>query len=905
MHLSRKMAKATAIVTILMASALLTTTAQAQWYIDNNQYGMGWWGPSAKNLQEGGGLRLPSGVTPDVELKSDPYLSFRPNPVGVNQPILVNLWTVPGPSFVRYFTDFKVTFTKPDGTADIVTIDSFRADSTAWFEYVVDQVGTWKLKFELPGQFFPVGNYTMPAGTSQANYTDSYTRTMYYKPASTAEQTLVVQEAMVASWPPSPLPTDYWTRPIPPEHRDWWQIGGNFPWRGPSGGPTWDELYPNTYGYYTANTGFFAGDNQRFTPWVQAPDSSHIVWKRKIQLSGLHGGDFGYDSMTTGSGAPSVIYQGMGYQTVTKPFNGETQSVLQCYDIRTGEIFWERTGVPGPTAIEYAEGLPSVPGATSAVGTTGTLIAMSGNRLYKFNPATGAVTVNVSIPAWASITGFSTSVYYRNGYVLSIQQASATGGPGVYGTPTAGIYRLINWTTMGSSSNFNSRIISNISWPAAYFGDMADFGTGIGFRAAEVSWFDTPVTGFPYAYIPYDNASGIRYGTRIKAISFKTGQELWDKTVYQGPDSKYGSIYHSAASIAYNGKLAILAHDGPTEYAGCYLCFDQYTGELLWKSEQMDYPWDVPAFGAYSIASAYGMFFRFGYGGIYAFDWDTGNIVWKYSAQAFSPYETPYVDENGTTVYSWNAGGWIADGKVYAVNTEHTPSQPITRGWGIHCLDVNTGELIWKTKTAGSIGAVADGYLALAGQDGVLYVYGKGKSTATVSAPKVVVPRGTGIVIEGTVMDLSPAQPNAPCVSKESMTLQMEYLHRQLPIDGLWHNETMTGVPVTLTAIRSDGTSVDLGTVTTNGYYGTFSKTWTPSQEGDYEIIASFLGDASYASSAASTAISVGPALEAPETSQVAVPDYTMTIVYAAIAIIVAVVIAIAIVGVLLLRRRA
>jgi hypothetical protein len=42
--------------------------------------------------------------------------------------------------------------------------------------------------------------------------------------------------------------------------------------------------------------------------------------------------------------------------------------------------------------------------------------------------------------------------------------------------------------------------------------------------------------------------------------------------------------------------------------------------------------------------------------------------------------------------------------------------------------------------------------------------------------------------------------------------------------------------------------------------------------------------------------------LSAPE---ITVPDYTMTIVYAAIAIIIAVVIAIAILGILLLKKRA
>ena len=78
------------------------------------------------------------------------------------------------------------------------------------------------------------------------------------------------------------------------------------------------------------------------------------------------------------------------------------------------------------------------------------------------------------------------------------------------------------------------------------------------------------------------------------------------------------------------------------------------------------------------------------------------------------------------------------------------------------------------------------------------------------------------------------------------MTTQMEYLHMQLPIGGVWGNETNTGVPVTMTAVGSEGSVVDVGTATTNGYYGTFSKSWVPPAEGDYEIIASFQGDESY-----------------------------------------------------------
>ena len=202
-------------------------------------------------------------------------------------------------------------------------------------------------------------------------------------------------------------------------------------------------------------------------------------------------------------------------------------------------------------------------------------------------------------------------------------------------------------------------------------------------------------------------------------------------------------------------------------------------------------------------------------------------------------------------------------------------------------------------------GTVADGYLSFDNlYDAYLYTFGKGKTATTVTAPDVVVSKGTGVVIKGTVLDISPAQPNTPCVSKDSMELQMEYLHMQMPQDGLWHNETLTGVPVSLTAIDSNGNVVDIGTVTTSGYYGTFEMAWTPSAEGTYKIIASFMGDDSYGSSGASTAVSVGPApepIQFPE--QIAPTDYSMTITYAAVAIIIAVVISVAI-AVLILKKR-
>ena len=114
----------------------------------------------------------------------------------------------------------------------------------------------------------------------------------------------------------------------------------------------------------------------------------------------------------------------------------------------------------------------------------------------------------------------------------------------------------------------------------------------------------------------------------------------------------------------------------------------------------------------------------------------------------------------------------------------------------------------------------------------------------------------------------------------------------------------MTGVSVSLTAIDSKGNVVDVGIATTSAYYGTFEMAWNPPAEGTYKIIASFAGDDSYGSSGASTAVSVGPApepIQFPE--QIAPTDCSMTIIYAAVAIIVAVVISVA-VAVLILKKR-
>ena len=113
----------------------------------------------------------------------------------------------------------------------------------------------------------------------------------------------------------------------------------------------------------------------------------------------------------------------------------------------------------------------------------------------------------------------------------------------------------------------------------------------------------------------------------------------------------------------------------------------------------------------------------------------------------------------------------------------------------------------------------------------------------------------------------------------------------------------LTGVPVVLTAIDSNGNVVDIGATTTNGYYGTFAKEWTPPNAGTYQIVANSEGDESYGSSAASTALTIGAAPEiSPTPTQSAAPTnlpYEWYTIGTGIAIIIAMAVA-----VLLLRKR-
>jgi outer membrane protein assembly factor BamB len=854
-----------AIITILLTLSMVTFASAQLSHIgttDPNTPGYPDLGP------------LPPGVTPDYTFTQVPYLSFRPNPIGVGQSLLVNVWCSPGTYHAFPMVDYEVDIIKPDGTTETVgPFNSYVGDATGWFEYVPDQVGTWQFKFHQPGTYIPAGQYWDQPGSetggfiASGKYYDLYA-SIYYTAGETEWQNLTVQADLVSSWPYSVLPNDYWTRPVNVMWRDWGQFIGDYPF---------NSLY------YFANGRVLYPSNYKFTAYVTAPNTGHVL--RKVTypgtLSGMVGGYTWDYSLASNPGGPDIIFAGRCYDSITTNMpDGTVTNQYTCYNLQTGEIYWQRnlSPYPNPQYIEY-----SPPTASTTIGDVAdrgwsiNFIAISGGRLYRYNPATGAPSGNYSLSPISSAT------YYMPGYALSVQDLGSAAE-----NATGGRYRLINWTTFGSSNNFASRIVSNISWPQGGFGAFgapgvygpsirggggaADFEYGL---CATVGWNTPPGPQW-----------GI--GSAIVVTDQKTGQVLW---TYQTNNTITENIQSTSSVIWYKGKLAFNVH------GRSWVCFDGRTGQKLWTSEKTSYPWG--SWWPYNVAtypfnSTSAAIITGTYEGVYAINWADGKILWHYTDENAVPFEGPYTDAQGKAATPFFTGVTMADGKIYTYNGEHTQSQPFSRDWKIHCINATTGEGIWKMLNPMTPGAMADGYLTASNPyDGYLYVFGKGKSATTVTASPKTIAEGAEVLIEGTVMDMSPGQPNTPCVSKDSMETQMEYLHLQMPIDGLWHNESIIGVPVSLTALDSDYNAVDIGMATTNGYGGNFGVAWTPTKEGTYTIYASFAGDDSYGSSSAYTTIHVGPAPEPIEIPPATEPvDNTMLLYGILVAVVIAIVLA-------------
>jgi len=143
-------------------------------------------------------------------------------------------------------------------------------------------------------------------------------------------------------------------------------------------------------------------------PYIAGSTTAHILWTQQQITTfpaGLIGGEAGnYGNKATPT-VPSVIFEGRCYATQTVQwYNGSFISCAVCYDLQTGKMYYEiPTAAPyygiTPTFIDYSI---ATTGEVLDSGETNTynayLMTLSGSLLYTINPATGAITYNVTAP---------------------------------------------------------------------------------------------------------------------------------------------------------------------------------------------------------------------------------------------------------------------------------------------------------------------------------------------------------------------------------------------------------------------------------------------------------------------------------------------------------------------------
>jgi len=799
--------------------------------------------------------------------------------IGLGQQTLINILTYPAPSGPTYnaqslvleqsgFQNISCTITAPDGTkSTFMPVDDsiFHATGQSTpglaeivgslqFYYTPTQIGNYSVTASFPGQV-----YTTDGQLANANLSE------YYKPSSSLNSfTFTVQKDPVLSgllngYPWSPLPTGYWTNPINTNNREWASITG-----------AW------------VVSGYAGKTNPNYNPYTTAPLSPHVVWATQVMQSGLTGGVFGslaYNDQAGGTGA--IIMDGKIYQ------NEIGTSRFDCIDLRTGQLLWSAPYASGNTGLvggwqilpEYQTTTNVLEGGTAqfligmTVGTTGT----GSNTWVFYNPFNGAVA--------RTLTNVPTDimrVLYNNGDNTFWM---TEGNQNLYNTtvPLKLPYlNLIKWDySLLSQQNPNlvyTQLLTN-DWRAGIVfnvsllhlpGQAIDFGDN--------NFFTTN------AY-PYDAAGVVVVQQHndmqlLAGFSETDGKLLW---------------VNNNTEIGLNGRDVIATSDAGPLFNDASLdweAFDVKTGKLLYTLSGGDLPWAMLPDMLY-VYNNNTLFMGSYDGHVYAYNIQTGARVWQ----------SDYVGAEDESIYGNQPfnGNSIGGGGVLYYSTGTTYHlEPRTRFHALYAIDEATGHFIWKLPIAINPTAIAYGYVV--GRDienGIQYCIGKGQTSTKVTAEQQI---GGSVMIQGSVMDMSPTKPNTPAVSEASMSEWMDYLYGQ---NATLINSPPTpqGVTVQLNAVDPNGNAIDLGTVTSD-FSGQFAKSWTPTTAGLYTIYATFAGSNSYYSSYAEThatyATTASTASPAPTQATAVSNSDLMT--YLVVGIVV-LLIAITVVGALLYRK--
>ena len=741
-----------------------------------------------------------------------------------------------------------------------------------------------------------------------------------------------------------PLPNEYWMRPIPGPANSWYTLAGN--WLGGAAqvnieGATGGLTSPYAYGL--------------------APESPHILWTRQYFPTGsitderfgtvanryggyqavswadgpivdgklhitnrktVHDGAGGYEILDLYTGE-SLYYN----STATKPAFGQVYHYDSGNEHGVNVYLWKTSGItlpqvvrvpraqylgPNRLPLRLAENIEINRTATPyAINVTGTVREL----LDAYTGKTICYIANCST-AGTNVYGIDGSNLYYNAanlgtttapqYYLQVWNSSAGTMVASQSNTGAWQWRPSGGSGSGASVSYFGAVASNNVHDGNFMWSLnASMPSILGPRNALVNQTASirAVREGEYIIFSTEGRNDERGVVQawVMSVSLKRGQEgqkLWECT-YTPPLANSG-WYNANVYEGVFPEQEVIIHASETLLK--YYAFDMKTGNKLWESapiEQMSY------YGLQHIVWNNTFIAGGTHGGVLrAYDMRTGEIVWNYTAKQEGT-ESPY----GNALVR---GLTAADGKLYTSTSEHSESSPLWRTQGLRCLNITTGEEIWKILFwgRGDI-SIADGMLlGFDYYDGQAYAFGKGPSGTTVSAPQIVPTLGSSITIIGTVTDQTPtgrrnvnnelqfALKDTPAISDADMQAWMEYkfMGQAMPANA-------KGVPVSLDTIDPNGNLVHIGDVTSdiNGNYG-FA--YAPEVPGTYQVIATFAGSSAYYGSTATTYLTVGEALTQPtEQPLVASPPTEMYFAISTAAIIAAIAIIGAII-ILVLRKR-
>ncbi|MBT0159463.1 PQQ-binding-like beta-propeller repeat protein [Candidatus Bathyarchaeota archaeon A05DMB-2] len=853
--------------------------------------------------------------------KTYPIIGATPNPVGVGQETLIMIGITQATTSALYgWEGLTITITKPDGTIEKLDNDGkgYTTDSTGLtgVVYVPSVAGNYTLQMHFPEQVCEEGV------SSFFGYSIAPNTTML---GSDSEKiTLVVQDEPIQYYPGFPLPTEFWTRPIDMQLREWAPIAGN---------------------WLTTPRNFYAVGNE------EAPETAHILWAKPLTSGGLVGGalnaydgseeavtQIGYEhgDAYEGKWSGSIIMAGKLYYQ--KYASADPYKEVACVDLHTGKELWSRVLLNNLTLtrgqMHYWQTYDNQ-GVYDYLWATGNNATASllGINLTKINPGT----------IWCAFDPFNGDFVYA---LYGIPSGTFAYGP--KGELLIYTFDLRNgWMTLWNSTNipalYASTLLPSGQYTVAYlsmaWGQWRPMGkvvnaTGPAGVTKEGAAFVPPtaplnLNGYSWnktiqqkglpgsvrAVFPQDKIlGGVVNQTHVVSwgISLKPGDEgrVMYNTVWQAPSEWLeGNLTVSLGAISnIDNVFTVNTKEDRMRYG-----FSTLTGEYLWKISE-----PIAMLGHLTGGPsgengyiAYGLLYCGTMSGvIQAFNVTNGKLVWKYEVR--DPYMQVLWSNN------WPVGHLIVtDGKVYIANLEHSVNQPLPRGGPFVCLNATTGEVIWRANGLfrqtvwGGRAVIGDSIIAtMDTYDQRIYAIGKGPSATTVTAPDIGVQAGSVVMIKGTVTDVSPGTeeyglrarfPNGvPAVSDECMSDWMLYVYKQFP-----RPSNASGVEVSIDAIDPNNNFIHLGTATSDSS-GTFGFAWeTPNIPGKYTIIATFGGSKAYYASFAETYAYVTEApseTPAPTPTPASVAD--LYFVPATVGTIVAIAVVGALLALLLLRKR-